>query len=269
MKSFPAQLKTDEHLIDVLVRLDDDTVEIRSGSTSLGRWARSECQFERHAPSSYHFLADGETVSMRVADDGGFRQALEYVRSERVPIVSRPLLVGGVAAIVAAIAFTLVGRAPEPAAAEVAPASIPTTAPTDPVRPSAPVTTPTTAPTSLVERWNAIAAGTPLRLDGAGHTTISAGLSVEVGARSVTVNAIPGSDPVQAERIVAALGLVVATVDPDLAPQERAWVLEQLGLDIDGANPEAIEAATVLGRVGYQLSYQPGERLVFSAGLER
>lgn len=268
MKSFPAQLKTDEHLIDVLVRLDEANVEIRSGSTTLGRWTRSECHFERHAPTSYRFSADGETVSMRIIDDGGFRQALEYVRTERVSIVPRPLVVAGLAAITAAVAFTMLGSVPEPAVAE---AAVPTTVVT--ASPSSVVPAPTAAvveeaPTSIVDRWNAIAGGTPLQLAEGGLTTVSSTLSVEVRDGSVTVSAIPTSDPVGAERIVAALGLAVAAVDPDLPARDRAAVLEGLGLDVDGDNPTPIEARTVVEGVPYRLSYEPGQRLVFSAGLE-
>jgi hypothetical protein len=289
MKSFPAQLKTRDYLIDVMIRLDERAVEIESDGETLGRWPRSQCTFERHAPDSYRFSADGETVGLRVTDDHGFKSAIDLIRHERVQLVPPSLVAAGVAAVAGAfIAMSLFGASEEPArAADAPPAASVTIPPTD-ARATAPLNgadpaTPSEAPPAkqtplpddtaasarvLAERWNDVAAGTSLTVVGPGLTVVNGRLSIQIDDDRITVTSIPGGNAGSAQQLVAALGLTVAAAEPDLAPNQRATVLTELGIDIDGANPHPIDATVTRGPVVYRLDFLPGERLVLIAGLE-
>ena len=272
MKSFAAQLKTPEHLLDVVIRLGAEDVEIRTAADSLGRWSRSDVAFERQAASSYRFSADGETVAMRVVDDTGFREALALVRAERIPLVPRSLAIVGVAAIGAATAFMMFATPEAPAAADPSPtvtSARPAAAP-DPV----PTTTPAPDPESLsgaelfTSRWNGYAAGTPIALPEPGRHVVSRDLTIETDSEGIVITARPSADVIASERLITSLGLTIAAVDPTLEPRRRAQLLEDLGLDIDGENADPIIATALLNGVEYTLEFQPGELLVFSAGRE-
>jgi hypothetical protein len=273
MKTFAAQLKTPDHLLDVVIRLGTEDVEIRSAASSLGRWPRSEVRFERQADNSYRFSADGETVAVRIADDVGFREALELVRAERIPLVPRSLGIAGMAAVGAAIAFMTFTSSEAPAAADPSP----TVAPTQPAQAADPV--PTTVPANpepaslsgaelLTARWNEFAAGTPIALPEPGRHVVSRYLTIETSTNGIVVTALPSADPVASERLITSLGLAVAAADPTLEPGQRARLLENLGLDIDGVNSTPITATALVNGVTYTLEFEPGELLVFSAGLE-
>ncbi|MGF1665299.1 MAG: hypothetical protein ACFCVC_03395 [Acidimicrobiia bacterium] len=273
LKTFAAQLKTPDHLLDVVIRLGLDDVEIRSAATSLGRWPRADVTFERQSESSYRFSADGETVAVRIADDTGFRDALDLMRAEHIPLVPRSLGIAGVAAISAAIAFMTLTSSEAPVAADPSPTVSSTlqAATADPV--------PTTLPPGpdpetlsgaelLTARWNGYAAGTPIALPESGRHVVSGHLTIETAADGIEVTALPSADVIASERLITALGLTIAAADPTLEPSQRARVLEDLGLDIDGDNTAPLAATASLNGVTYTLQFEPGELLVFSAGLE-
>ncbi len=273
MKTFAAQLKTPDHLLDVIIRLGSEDVEIRSATTSLGRWPRSDVSFERQSASSYRFSADGETVAVRVADDIGFREALDLVRAEGIPLIPQSLGIAGVAAIGAAIIFMTFTSSEAPTAADPAPTftSVQIAATPDQVPPTVPAGSALEALSDaelLTARWNGYAAGTPLALPEPGRHVVSQDLEIETSDDRIVVTARPTADVIASERLVTALGLTIVAVDPALEPRQRAQVLEDLGLDIDGDNTAPLAATASLNGVEYTLEFQPGELLVFSAGLE-
>jgi hypothetical protein len=256
-----------------MIHVDEQGVEIRTGGGGhLGRWTASQCHFERKGPAAYHFRAEGETMTVRVPDDSGFRAALELIRTERIQMVPRPLAIAGAAATVAAIAIGVLTAGDGPSIAEVSnlPISEVVAATTPPTTGTLPTVhaTQSEAPTAevIVGRWNQLAAGTLLALAGPGEQILSGYLSIEVTDTSIVVTASPSEDAVVSELVVMSLGLTVAAADPTLSPAERAQVVRTLGIDIDGANAPPISGATSRNGVAYDLDFESADRLVLSAG---
>ncbi len=123
-------------------------------------------------------------------------------------------------------------------------------------------------PPELAARWNETAArlGAPLLVrnrPGAGGfeavLTPYVTLQVAVGSDG-TVDALvvvvdPTGDTRDDELAIAALGLTIATVDPDLDGPERRLLLGRLGLDIDRPDLTYLDGETEEGGVRYTLRF--------------
>ncbi len=272
MQTFPAQVKSGEHDVDVVITIADKHVAIDAGDRAIGRWKTKHCSFERTAPTAYRFRTEGDWLTLRISDDSRFRQALTLMREESVPLVPRPLLWIGAVAITSAVAVTAFIAIDTPAEAH------PDSAPVAPV-PTVPVTaapspttiaeaTPAYTASDLLGRWNEVAGSSHLVLDGVGMTELGPGHTVDVRDGTIVVTAEPNGDGDQATDIVATMGLTIASIDPAASPADRADVLADLGLHVDGSNTDPLDGRIARGAVTYQLQYRPGEHIVFSAGLE-
>ena len=189
-----------------------------------------------------------------------------------MPLAPRPLIWIGAVAIASAIAATAFITIDTPAGAhpDSAPAAptptVPTTAAPAPTTIAEP--SPANTASDLLGRWNEIARSSHLVLDGVGETELGPGHIVDVRDGSIVVTAEPDGDADQATDIVATMGLAIAAIDPAASRSDRADVLEDLGLRVDGSNTEVLDGQIVRDAITYQLQYQPGEQIVFSAGLE-
>ena len=262
MRSFPAQLETTDHSLDVVVRIDDQTVLIESAGDTLGSWDRTACSFERTARGAYRFAADGDTIGLRVADEAGFRGAIQLIRTEKVSILPKTLMMVGAAAIGTAVTVATLGSGEAPAVAAPPEADVTTTT----VSPL-PTTAPTPPPPSddLATRWDEAAAGTGMELDGRATVVFGFYLSVVTTDDSVIVEATPTPDQDQSEQIMGALGLAIASIDPSLEPGDRRAVLATLGLDVYGDNRYPLHTSTCTETIEYTLDFEPGESLRFTA----
>lgn len=272
MQTFPAQVKSGDQDVDVVITIADKHVAIDAGDRAIGRWKTKHCSFERTAPTAYRFHTEDDWLTIRISDDSRFRQALALMREENVPLVPRPLMWIGAVAITSAIAATAFITIETPAEAHpdseaVAPTpTLPVVATSPPTTIGAPV--PASTAGDLVARWNEIAGSSHLALTGAGLSEFGRAHSVDVGDGSIVVTAEPNGDSDQATDIMATMGLTIAAIDPTASPADRADVLADLGLDVDGSNTAPLDRRIVRGSITYQLQYEPGGHIVFSAGLE-
>jgi len=275
MQTFSAQLKTDRTDLDVSITLTDKSVQIDAGQNQLGRWSTKQCRFERLAPAAYELRLPDERILVQVADDTQFRAALALIRQEQGFLVPRPLLWVGVTAIAAAIvASAVIGGEPEAQAQIVAEDAAPTPATTTPnivETTLAPVGSEpldqTPSAVELLERWNDIATGTVLELDGIGVNELTAA-TVTIADGMVAVDAVPTGSLDDAEMIMGALGITVATADPSIAPPGRADLLAQLGIRVNDHNTVAIHTSIRNNDIVYTLDYEPGTTIRFEAGWE-
>jgi hypothetical protein len=295
MPTFTGQVNTLDVDLDVTIVVDDGLVTMRSADGELGVWRRSECRFEQTNGTRFRLHVDDESVDVSVDDAPGFLSAVELLRRERVPLVPQPLLWMGTAAVIAAFATAWLSGSspsaeaedaiappsqlgvaaavspsrdeviPEPDSESPAPSAIP-----QPVPPAEVATTvrETVEASTIIARWNDVAGRTEMILPTTGTTTFPGGVAVSVTNDLITVSAEPSGDGDQSRRLIAAMGLAVAAMEPSLSGPERGGVLEELGIDIDGANQYAIDHAIVVGDTAFTLDYQPGHRIRFSAGVE-
>lgn len=278
MQTFAAQVKTGDSDLDVSITITERDVRIAAGDDDLGRWRTRDCHFERLAPAAYELRLPDDRVHMQVVDDTGFRAALALIREEQGGLVPRPLVwIGAVAVTAAVVTAAFVGGESASAEAQVAvavegpaPSSTtmlgapPTTLPEvtagfteDAVQPSA----------RLLASWNGLAGGTPLELDGAGPNELG-DMTVVIADHSIVVDAVPTGTSANAELIIGALGLTVATADVEATPSERAAVLTELGLRIDAANLDPLHNQIEHNGVRYTLDYDPGAAVRLEAALE-
>jgi hypothetical protein len=280
--AFSAQLDmADERRpVDVLITLDGRRVAMRAGDDTIGRWRRGECQFEQRGQGRYDFHAEGETLSLEVSDPTRFQRALMVVWQERRVILPWRLLAvtgGMVLAMVGAAALGLARPAPDASPeVNVSPpvSSSPVTSPPAPEvegtsrPPSTPVVLEPGGPVSaesLVTRWNSVSPSTRLAVPAPGATRLGTHLKVELADGAVTVEAAVTGDADRDREAVAAMGMAIAVLDPDLPPSDRKDVLANLGLDLEGANPEPLDRTFAHRGVEYRLVYRPGASLVLTA----
>lgn len=71
------------------------------------------------------------------------------------------------------------------------------------------------------------------------------------------------SGPAEYDRIgLQALGVAIATVDPDISPEGRATLLRQLGLDVQAPQLDGVNGRTESGGIVYALVYDPDTNLL-------
>lgn len=275
MQTFAAQVKTGDLELDVSITLSGRSVQIDAGRDRLGTWNARECRFDRLAEHAYEIRLPNESVHARIPDDKGFRAALELLREEQGVLVPRPLLWLGVGAVAAAVVVSSL-IAGEPAAEAQPPDASATTSPTTaavdvPVTTVVATTTTTTviaSDTEVLRSWNDLAGGTPLELDGIGRNELDDAV-VTIQAGRVEVEAVPDGTSDNAEMIMSALGIAVASSDPIAAPAERAGVLADLGLRINAPNTAQLHTDIVHNGVHYHLDFEPATSVRFEAGRGR
>lgn len=265
--------------VDVLITLDGRRVAMKAGDDTIGRWRRGECEFEQRGEGRYEFRAEGETLSLQVSDPTRFQRALMAVWQERRFILPGRLLGVTAGILLAMTAVTALGAArpasPAPPEAEVAPSATPTPPPPQGTVAGAPQTDPPANPVAfepapvtaetLAARWNAVSPSARLEVPAPGVTVLGAHLTVEIGEGTVSVEGSVTPDDVRNREVVAAMGIAIAVLDPDLDPADRKDVLVNLGLDLRGDNPDPIDRAFTHRGVEYRLAYVPGVSLALIA----
>jgi hypothetical protein len=258
---------------EVTIALDGDVVSLSTGHRTIGTWRSGACSFERKAPMSYRFTADGDALTLRVPDDLGFRAALLEMHQQQAPLVPRWLGLLATTVVAAAVAAAAFGVGETPAGAAEATgqeaAGVATTVgPTVP----APIIDPAASSgvewsaTDLAARWNqASPAGSGLTLSAPGVEQVAATLTVSITDGRIQVLGTPTAHPDANQKIIGAMGVAVAAADPSLEPPARRVVLESMGLDIDGSNSEPIDATIEYRDVEYHLVVVPAERVEFTA----
>ena len=272
MQTFAAQVKTGDSDLDVSITFSRRNIQIDAGRDRLGSWTMKECRFERLAPEAYEIRLPDERVHVRIPDDKGFRAALDLVRQEQGVLVPRPLLWLGVGAVAAAVfVSTLVGgeQAAEAQPSDASLMTVPST--TTPAR--VPTTVSVQQPAEadvhkdILDEWNDIAGGTRLELRELGRNELD-DVIVTVREGHVIVEAAPSGAADNAEMIMSALGIAVASTDAEAAPAERAEVLANLGLRINAPNVTELHTEVARGGVHYSLDYEPGVSVRFEARQE-
>ncbi len=133
-------------------------------------------------------------------------------------------------------------------------------------------------PRAFADRWNDVAdeLGVDLRLLGvAGDGSFEARpaehilVQGEVGVDGTVDGVVLTADPtvgVEGRRlVVAAWGLLMAVADPSLEPEDRAAVLEELGVDVERPRLRGVEASVRSGGLRYSINYLEGlDSVLFS-----
>lgn len=271
------------------IQIDSESLLIVAGGSEVGSWPLKYCRVARIGSDEFRLTIDGEMIRFAPLDPEGFgvEAAMRFKassladrigairdtgageRAEDKALKVDPRLVrsvlGGMAILVvaglAAAAIGWWGRATSPPPSTVA---VPAT-----VLPAR-VDVFSQAPPVFASQWNSVAnqLGADLVIRGRIPTgrfevrltprLILQGTIDDGGTLSTLVmSADPEGDAEEDQLVIAAWGIAIAVIEPDLDAPDRKELLRGLGLDIDNPQLEELDGELDLGDHRYTLRYLP------------
>lgn len=265
----------EDEILDVVLSVDDVSVELKAKSGSIGQWTRADVDISYAGKNAFVLKADGEALPFSPRDFYSFKDTvdrlfptLERRRRPRLAVAGSLIAVVSAAAIIANATVSQAGT----------PVQITTTFPAPAVvvassEPGA-VSEARLPVDDFVAAWNAAAHGRPQliieTLSGTHEITPQLRLMVTAPGGAVEVVRIlasPTGDNAHDRLVLAAVGAAIAAADPTLDASARRTLVEELGWELDRPMVHDIAGSAERNGLTYRLTYGSG-RLTFAITID-